>query len=60
MERLYYKNLKKENLRNNMTNFEVAFNILAEGLVTEPPNKVTHNELNNKKSSVTKVAWNQL
>ena len=43
-----------------MTNFEVAFNILAEGLVTEPPNKVTHNELNNKKSSVTKVAWNQL
>ncbi len=31
----HYKGLKKENLRDNMTNLEIAFNILAEASATE-------------------------
>ena len=36
-----YKGLKKENLRDNMTNLEMAFNILAEASTTELPTSAT-------------------
>ena len=60
------KGLKKENLRDNMTNVELALNTLAEASVTEiskqknPKNFKSHNQVANQGGSVAKAARNQL
>lgn len=60
------KGLKKENLRDNMTNLEIAFNILAEASATELSKQRNPNGFNEQKpiakagGSVAKVARDQL
>ena len=60
------KGLKKENLRDNMTNLEIAFNILAEASATELSKQQNPNGYIEQKSvakaggGVAKVARNQL
>lgn len=60
------KGLKKENLRDNMTNLEIAFNILAEASATELSKQRNPNGFNKQKSvakaggSVAKAARDQL
>ena len=60
------KGLKKENLRDNMTNLEIAFNILAEASATELSKQQNPNGYVEQKSvakaggGVAKVARNQL
>lgn len=60
------KGLKKENLRDNMTNLEIAFNILAEASATELSKQHNPNGFNQQKSvakaggNVAKVARDQL
>ena len=60
------KGLKKENLRDNMTNLEIAFNILAEASATElskqqnPNGYVEQNSVAKAGGGVAKVARNQL
>ena len=60
------KGLKKENLRDNMTNLEIAFNILAEASATELSKQRNPNGFNEQKSvakaggSVAKAARDQL
>ncbi len=60
------KGLKKENLRDNMTNLEIAFNILAEASATELSKQRNPNGFNEQKpiakagGSVAKAARNQL
>ena len=61
-----YKGLKKENLRDNMTNLEMAFNILAEASATElskqrdPQGVEEQKKVAKEGGSVAKVARNQL
>ena len=61
-----YKGLKKENLRDNMTNLEMAFNILAEASTTElskqrdPQGVEEQKKVAKEGGSVAKVARNQL
>ena len=61
-----YKGLKKENLRDNMTNLEMAFNILAEASTTELSKQRDPQEVEEQKKvakeggSVAKVARKQL
>ena len=60
------KGLKKESLRDNMTNVELALNTLAEASVTEiskqknPKNFKSHNQVAKQGGSVAKAARNQL
>jgi hypothetical protein len=60
------KGLKKENLRDNMTNLEIAFNILAEASATELSKQRNPNGFNEQKpiakagGSVAKAARDQL
>ncbi|MBR6046814.1 MAG: hypothetical protein IKP44_01820, partial [Bacteroidaceae bacterium] len=62
----HFKGLKKENLRDNMTNLEIAFNILAEASATELSKQRDPKGFNAQKKvakdggSVAKVARNQL
>ena len=62
----HYKGLKKENLRDNMTNLEIAFNILAEASATElskqrnPKGYKQQTKIAKEGGSVAKVARNQL
>ena len=61
-----YKGLKKENLRDNMTNVEIALNILAEASATELSKEKNPQGFNQQKfiakagGSVAKAAKNQL
>ncbi len=61
-----YKGLKKENLRDNMTNVEIALNILAEASATELSKEKNPQGFNQQKDiakaggSVAKAAKNQL
>lgn len=61
-----HKGLKKENLRDNMTNLEMAFNILAEASATElskqrdPKGFVQQKRVAKDGGSVAKVARKQL
>ena len=61
-----YKGLKKENLRDNMTNLEMAFNILAEASTTElskqrdPQGMEEQKKVAKAGGSVAKVARKQL
>mgnify|MGYP002626792035 CR=1 FL=1 len=61
-----FKGLKKENLRDNMTNLEIAFNILAEASATElskqrdPRGFQQQAQVAKDGGSVAKVARNQL
>ena len=61
-----YKGLKKENLRDNMTNLEMAFNILAEASTTElskqrdPQGVEKQKKVAKEGGSVAKVARKQL
>ena len=61
-----YKGLKKENLRDNMTNLEMAFNILAEASATElskqrdPQGVEEQKKVVKEGGSVAKVARKQL
>ena len=61
-----YKRLKKENLRDNMTNLEMAFNILAEASTTElskqrdPQGVEEQKKVAKEGGSVAKVARKQL
>ncbi|MBQ1634834.1 MAG: hypothetical protein II050_09115, partial [Bacteroidaceae bacterium] len=61
-----FKGLKKENLRDNMTNLEIALNILAEASATELSKQRDPKGFNAQKKvakdggSVAKVARNQL
>ena len=61
-----YKGLKKENLRDNMTNLEMAFNILAEASTTElskqcdPKGMEEQKKVAKEGGSVAKVARKQL
>ena len=61
-----YKGLKKENLRDNMTNLEIALNILAEASATElskqrnPHGYKQQTEVAKDGGSVAKAARNQL
>lgn len=61
-----YKGLKKENLRDNMTNMEIALNMLAEASATELSKQRDPKGFNQQKKiakdggSVAKVARNQL
>ena len=61
-----FKGLKKENLRDNMTNLEIAFNILAEASATELSKQRDPKGFNAQKKvakdggSVAKAARNQL
>ena len=61
-----YKDLKKENLRDNMTNLEMAFNILAEASTTElskqcdPQGMEEQKKVAKEGGSVAKVARKQL
>lgn len=61
-----FKGLKKENLRDNMTNLEMAFNILAEASATELSKQRDPNSYDEQKKvardggSVAKVARQQL
>ena len=61
-----YKGLKKENLRDNMTNLEMAFNILAEASTTElskqrdPQGVEEQKKVAKEGGSVAKVARKQL
>ncbi len=61
-----YKGLKKENLRDNMTNMEIALNMLAEASATELSKQRDPKSFNQQKKiakdggSVAKVARNQL
>ena len=62
----HFKGLKKENLRDNMTNLEIAFNILAEASATElskqrnPRGYKQQTKVAKEGGSVAKVARNQL
>lgn len=62
----HFKGLKKENLRDNMTNLEIAFNILAEASATElskqrdPRGFHQQAQVAKDGGSVAKVARNQL
>jgi hypothetical protein len=62
----HFKGLKKENLRDNMTNLEIAFNILAEASATElskqrdPHGFHQQAQVAKDGGSVAKVARNQL
>ena len=62
----HFKGLKKENLRDNMTNLEIALNILAEASATELSKQSDPRGFNAQKKvakdggSVAKVARNQL
>ncbi len=62
----HYKGLKKENLRDNMTNLEIAFNILAEASATElskqrdPRGFRQQAQVAKDGGSVAKAARNQL
>ena len=62
----HFKGLKKENLRDNMTNLEIAFNILAEASATElskqrdPRGFRQQAQVAKDGGSVAKVARNQL
>lgn len=62
----HFKGLKKENLRDNMTNLEIAFNILAEASATElskqrdPRGYHQQAQVAKDGGSVAKVARNQL
>ena len=61
-----FKGLKKESLRDNMTNMEIALNMLAEASATELSKQHNHKGFNQQKrvakdgGSVAKVARNQL
>ena len=61
-----YKGLKKESLRDNMTNMEIALNMLAEASATELSKQRDHKGFNQQKKvakdggSVAKAARNQL
>ena len=61
-----FKGLKKENLRDNMTNLEMAFNILAEASATElskqqdPKGFQQQTKVAKEGGNVAKVARNQL
>lgn len=61
-----FKGLKKENLRDNMTNLEIAFNILAEASATElskqrdPKGFQQQKQIAQDGGSVAKAARNQL
>ena len=61
-----YKGLKKENLRDNMTNLEMAFNLLAEASTTElskqrdPQGMEEQKKVAKEGGSVAKVARKQL
>ncbi|MBT3208059.1 MAG: hypothetical protein HN704_07910 [Bacteroidetes bacterium] len=61
-----YKNLKKENLRDNMTNLELVFNMLAEASTTEiskkkePENFNENKEVAKEGGKVAKAARKQL
>jgi len=62
----HYKGLKKENLRDNMTNLEIALNILAEASATEiskdrnPKGYKAQTQVAKEGGSVAKAARNQL
>lgn len=62
----HYKGLKKENLRDNMTNLEIALNILAEASATEiskerdPKGFNAQTQVAREGGSVAKAARNQL
>ena len=62
----HFKGLKKENLRDNMTNLEIAFNILAEASATElskqrdPRGFHQQSQVAKDGGSVAKAARNQL
>ena len=62
----HYKGLKKENLRDNMTNLEMAFNILAEASATElskqrnPQGYNAQTQIAKEGGSVAKAARKQL
>ena len=62
----HYKGLKKENLRDNMTNLEIALNILAEASATEiskerdPKGFNAQTQVAKEGGSVAKAARNQL
>lgn len=62
----HFKGLKKENLRDNMTNLEIALNILAEASATELSKQSDPKDFNAQKKvakdggSVAKAARNQL
>ena len=62
----HFKGLKKENLRDNMTNLEIALNILAEASATElskqsdPKGYVEQTKVAKDGGSVAKAARNQL
>ena len=62
----HFKGLKKENLRDNMTNLEIAFNILAEASATEiskqrdPKGFRQQKQVAKEGGSVAKAARNQL
>ena len=62
----HFKGLKKENLRDNMTNLEIAFNILAEASATElskqrdPRGFRQQSQVAKDGGSVAKAARNQL
>ena len=62
----HYKGLKKENLRDNMTNLEMAFNILAEASATElskqrnPKGYNAQTQIAKEGGSVAKAARKQL
>ena len=62
----HFKGLKKENLRDNMTNLEIALNILAEGSATElskqgaPKGFNAQTQVAKDGGSVAKAARNQL
>jgi len=62
----HYKGLKKENLRDNMTNLEIALNILAEASATEiskdrnPKGYNAQAQVAKEGGSVAKAARNQL
>jgi len=62
----HFKGLKKENLRDNMTNLEIALNILAEASTTElskqrnPKGYKQQTKVAKEGGSVAKVARNQL
>jgi prophage antirepressor-like protein len=62
----HYKGLKKENLRDNMTNLEIALNILAEASATEiskdrnPKGYHAQTQVAKEGGSVAKAARNQL
>ena len=62
----HYKGLKKENLRDNMTNLEIALNILAEASATEiskdrnPKGYNAQTQVAKEGGSVAKAARKQL